>query len=402
MPNNWKTFKLSEVIKIIGGGTPKTSEANYWNGNIPWLSVKDFQGERKFVYETEKNITEEGLKKSSTKLLPKDAIIISARGTVGELGVLAKEMTFNQSCYGILPNDNIDNEYLYYLLKQKVNEIQSLSYGSVFDTITTKTFEGLNVKFSENITEQQSIAQILSTIDDKIENNLAINKTLEEMAMALYKHWFVDSVNDDWEKFYLKDLIEIKGGFSYKGKFIGKGDSLLLGMGCVSYNERFVSSGARLYSGECNVSNYVEPGEIVLATRQQSDNLPILGQPARIPKSLLGNKIIVGTNLYRVINKSNMSNSLLFQLLKSKEYGEHVLANASGTTVRMITKDVIELFELALPSQHLIHEYDEKISSISENIEQNTIENQTLTQLRDTLLPKLISGEVRLKEFRKN
>ena len=146
MPNNWKTFKLSEILKIIGGGTPKTSIPEYWNGNIPWLSVKDFQGEKKFVSETEKNITELGLSKSSTKLLPKGAIIISARGTVGELAVLEKDMTFNQSCYGLLPNERTNADFLYYLVKQKIRELQGLSYGSVFDTITTKTFDNLHVQ----------------------------------------------------------------------------------------------------------------------------------------------------------------------------------------------------------------------------------------------------------------
>ena len=179
MPNNWKTYKLSETLKIIGGGTPKTSTSEYWNGDIPWLSVKDFQGEKKFVSETEKNITELGLSKSSTKLLPKGAIIISARGTVGELAVLEKDMTFNQSCYGLLPNERTNADFLYYLVKQKIRELQGLSYGSVFDTITTKTFDSLYVQIP-NLKEQKAIANILSAIDDKIENNLAINKTLEE------------------------------------------------------------------------------------------------------------------------------------------------------------------------------------------------------------------------------
>jgi len=94
-------FKLSDVINLIGGGTPKTSVAKYWGGNIPWLSVKDFNNDSRYVYTTEKTITEDGLKNSSTRLLDVDDIIISARGTVGELAMIPFPMAFNQSCYGI-------------------------------------------------------------------------------------------------------------------------------------------------------------------------------------------------------------------------------------------------------------------------------------------------------------
>ena len=112
----------------------------------------------------------------------------------------------------------------------------------------------------------------------------------------------------EWKEYKLGDLITIKGGFSYKGEFIGKGTTLLLGMGCVSYTENFLYSGARLYAGATPDSFIARSGDIVLATRQQSDNLPILGAPAIIPKSLNGKRVIVGTNLYKVENKSQVNN----------------------------------------------------------------------------------------------
>lgn len=112
----WKEYKYTDCALIIGGGTPKTTEKKYWNGNIPWLSVKDFCGEAKYVYTSEKTITALGLKNSSTKLLNKDDIIISARGTVGEIAMIPFEMAFNQSCFGIRANKNlITPDFLYYL-----------------------------------------------------------------------------------------------------------------------------------------------------------------------------------------------------------------------------------------------------------------------------------------------
>src|SRR5690606_17560574 len=135
----------------------------------------------------------------------------------------------------------------------------------------------------------------------------------------------------------------------YKGKFIGSGESLLLGMGCVSFTDRFLHSGARSYSGEFPDKHLIMPGEIVIATRQQSDNLPILGYPAMVPDEYSGKVVIVGTNLYRVQNDSTLENWVLFQLLRSNNYRVHIKSNAKGSTVRMITKDAVESFTFYLP-----------------------------------------------------
>ena len=392
MAKNWKTHKLSEVIKIIGGGTPKTSEPKYWNGNIPWLSVKDFQGERKYVYETEKTITEEGLKKSSTKLLPKDSIIISARGTVGEMAVVGKEMTFNQSCYGILPNEKINNEYLYYLLKQKVIELQGLSYGSVFDTITTKTFDGLNVIIPENLQEQQSIASILSAIDDKIENNLAINKTLEEMAMTLYKHWFVDFgpfqdgefieselglIPKGWEVVCLQDVSTLTAGGDKPKNF-----SSVLNEECQIpiYSNGITNDGlygytdiARINDESITVSARGTIGFVCLRTQPF---LPIVRLIAVVP------------------NKNIISCKYLFYWLKN----QNIIGN--GTTQQQLTVPDFKDTKVLVPKIELIVFFTETVNPYYEKINSNIKENQSLTQLRDTLLPQLISGTVRLKEFR--
>ena len=101
MPKGWAWCKLGDIGEIIGGGTPSTSIEEYWNGEIPWLSVKDFVSATKYVYDTEKYISELGLLNSSTKLLEKDDIIISARGTVGAMAMIPYPMCFNQSCFGL-------------------------------------------------------------------------------------------------------------------------------------------------------------------------------------------------------------------------------------------------------------------------------------------------------------
>ncbi len=185
-------YKLSDIMDIIGGGTPKTSKREYWDGPIPWLSVKDFNNEYRYVYETEKSITQAGLENSSTKMLSRNDIIISARGTVGELAMIPFPMAFNQSCYGLRAKETIvDSEYLYYLIKHNVIVLKNNTHGSVFDTITRDTFDGIEVDVP-SLEIQKKAASILRDFDDKIELNLMINNNLpphqRETLIAAKRH----------------------------------------------------------------------------------------------------------------------------------------------------------------------------------------------------------------------
>lgn len=171
-------YKLSEIMDIIGGGTPKTSKPEYWNGDIPWLSVKDFNNNYRYVYETEKTITQAGLDNSSTKMLKHNDSIISARGTVGEMAMIPFPMAFNQSCYGLRAKEGIvDAEYLYYLIKHNVVVLKKNTHGSVFDTITRDTFDGIEVELP-SLQKQKKVAAILRDFDDIIEVNQKINDNL--------------------------------------------------------------------------------------------------------------------------------------------------------------------------------------------------------------------------------
>ena len=160
---------LSDLVDVIGGGTPKTTEESYWNGSIPWLSVKDFCGDKKYVYNTEKSITVEGLNNSSTKLLHKDNIIISARGTVGELAMIPYDMAFNQSCFGLIPKGNNDPHFVYYLLKDKVRSLKSQAQGSVFDTITKATFDRIECADYSEEDQRRILHPFFSRPQDRVE-----------------------------------------------------------------------------------------------------------------------------------------------------------------------------------------------------------------------------------------
>ena len=142
LPAGWKETTLGDIVEIVGWWTPKTSEPQYWNWNIPWLSVVDFNNDNRRVYYTEKTITEEGLKNSSTKILNEWDLIISARWTVWALAQLKRDMAFNQSCYGIKQLDGVsDKNFLFYLLKNSISFLSRNVHWAVFDTITRETFD---------------------------------------------------------------------------------------------------------------------------------------------------------------------------------------------------------------------------------------------------------------------
>ncbi|MDW1977236.1 restriction endonuclease subunit S [Vibrio sp. Vb1980] len=177
IPEGWKVSSLSELIKLTGGGTPKRSEEAYWNGDIPWFSVKDVPtGSNVFVVDTDEKITELGLKKSSTKLLPKGTTIITARGTVGKLALVGTDMCMNQSCYGIRGKE-VGDYYNYFNLKEAVSTLQRNTHGAVFDTITTKTFDTYSMAFSGAELANEFdvlVAPLLQKIEANVRQNIEL------------------------------------------------------------------------------------------------------------------------------------------------------------------------------------------------------------------------------------
>ncbi len=169
---DWEEKPLSDCIMLIGGGTPKTAEARYWNGNICWLSGGDIANNHKgFVLTTEKSISEEGLNHSSAKLLPENATVVSARGTVGKYCLLSKPMAFSQSNYGIIPKYDNCFFFTYLLITYYIDELQSAAYGSVFDTITTKTFEGVNAALPQDKDFIIEFEKMVEPYFSKMKNN---------------------------------------------------------------------------------------------------------------------------------------------------------------------------------------------------------------------------------------
>lgn len=170
LPKGWRKGNVLEIATLLSGGTPKTSEPEYWDGDINWISAKDItSSNNQFIIETEKKITELGIKKSAAKLLPTFTTIISARGTVGNFCILPKEMAISQSNYGLKSNSNFDF-FLVLLVKDMILMMKAFAYGAVFDTITTRTFQAMEITIPDNQTIEE-FEELIRPIYSKILTN---------------------------------------------------------------------------------------------------------------------------------------------------------------------------------------------------------------------------------------
>jgi type I restriction enzyme S subunit len=185
IPAGWEALPLSQMVQLTGGGTPKRSNSEYWDGEIPWFSVQDAPAEGDvFVVDTHEKITQLGLDKSSTKLLPIGTTIISARGTVGRLALTGVEMAMNQSCYGVLGMNGIGRYFNFFNLQRAVGLLQQNTHGAVFDTITQQTFETVKCIKPTNLI-LSGFEMIISPLMATTHNNLHQRTTLTHLRNTL-------------------------------------------------------------------------------------------------------------------------------------------------------------------------------------------------------------------------
>jgi len=385
-----KQISISDIIELIGGVTPKTNRADYWNGDIPWLSVVDFNTGRKYVFETEKKISQLGLKNSSTKLLNMGDLIISARGTVGIVAVLGKPMAFNQSCYGIRANDLSTNDFVYYLLKDRVSNFHQVSHGGVFDTITRDTFREISISLPP-LEEQKAIASILSSLDDKIDLLHRQNKTLEAMAETLFRQWFVEEAKEDWEEITLYDTIELIGGGTPKTSIntYWKGDIKWLAGGDIAANHKSIlisSEKCISKEGLNNSSAKLLPKfSTVISARGTVGKYCIISEPMAFSQSNYG-------------IKPKYKDCYFFTYLLINNAVEELQLAAYGSVFDTITTNTFKSHFVSLPNEETILNFEKQVETYFLKILNNQNQIQTLTSLREIVLPKLMNGEVHVEK----
>ena len=383
--------KLSDVVTIISGGTPKTSVKEFWDGDIDWLAVADFNSSNRYVSSASKKITELGLNNSNTKMLEKGDLIISARGTVGAIAQLTKPMAFNQSCFGLRGKKNkLETDYLYYWLKNYVDVLLNKSQGSVFNTINLSTFDDIKIELP-TIADQCKISNFLTLLDDKIQINNQINQELEAMAKTLYDYWFVQfdfpdqngkpykssggkmvynqdlkrEIPEGWGVEKLSHFLTIKNGKDHK--HLQNGEFAVYGSGGIM----------RM------VTEYLYSGESILFPR----------------KGTLNNVMYVNEKFWTVdtmfYSEVNKNNSALYVFYSVKDIDFNKLN--TGTGVPSMTSSILYDLNIIVPEENILEKFNTIVKQNYETIKLNSIQNQELTQLRDWLLPMLMNGQVKVE-----
>lgn len=366
----WTEHRLSDVIELIGGGTPKTTVEEYWNGSIPWLSVVDFSGDSRYVSHASKSITQLGLENSSTKLLNPGDLILSARGTVGELAQLTAPMAFNQSCFGIRSNfDGLSQNYLYYLLLTVIGELRQNSHGSIFSTVNRKTFESVDIVLPP-LEEQERIAGILGSLDDKIEANTRLIQTLDSLGEAATRK-YLKSVQKTQK---LNDIAHIVMGQSPKGETLNtEGSGVLFFQGKKDFGFR-----------------YPTPRTYTTAATRMAEPLDILFS-VRAPIGALNRSVeacCVGRGLAAIRSSCGQENTLFYTLKTNPNLWEKF--EGEGTIFSAINKKGLSELDIPFSETAISNGVEDFLTSVEQEIFSLEQENLQLAETRDALIKRLI------------
>ena len=400
----WKEVTLSELGTIVGGATPSTKITSFYDGNIPWLTPKDLSvNDNKYIFRGERNITEEGFKSCSCKMLPKGSILFSSRAPIGYVAIAANDMCTNQGFKSVIPNDETDSEFLYYLLKYNKNNIASQGSGTTFAEVSGKTMKEIEVVVPKEKDDQRRIASILSSLDRKIELNNKINADLEEMAQAIFKNWFVDfepfkdgkfvnselgMIPEGWKVGTLTDVIKLMPGGTPKTSeplywdngtipFFSPKD--VNGVYCFTTEKHITETGLN----KCS-SNLYPKDTIFITCRGTVGKVCLTACDMAMNQSNYAIKAIDG-----------YSQCYVFFLVKSVV--ERLIKKSNGAVFSAITsKDFDE--EIFIPSQKAVEDFTNVIDGFFRRIFTIGTENSRLSLLRDTLLPRLMSGEIEVPE----
>ena len=382
--DGWREVRLGDVMKIIGGGTPKTNIPEYWNGDIPWLSPPDFTDSSRWVDKSSKSITELGLKNSATKLLRQGDVIISARGTVGALAQLRKPMTFSQTNYGLRANPElINNTFFFYMLKEKIRNLKHFSHGTVFDTITTKTFDQINILLPP-LPEQKAIAEVLSSLDDKIDLLHRQNKTLEGMAQTLFRKWFVEDADEEWKEKPLDEIANYLNGLACQ-KYPPNNLTDKLPVLKIKQLRSGIDENSDWVTSEVENKYIVKRGDVIFSW---SGSLMI--------KLWDGVKCVLNQHLFKV--SSDQYPKWYIYLWTKHHIDKFIqIAESKATTMGHIKRGDLSSSLVLVPSSQELSAMSDIISPLLEEMTLNFKQIHTLSNLRDILLPKLMKGAIKLR-----
>jgi type I restriction enzyme S subunit len=388
--SEWKTYKIIEFADVIGGGTPNTSIPEYWNGNISWITPRDLTGYRKtYISSGERNITEDGLKNSSSKILPKGSVLITSRAPIGYVAIADDEVCTNQGFKSLILNDQIANNlFIYYWVKNNNDFLNQMGTGTTFAEISGSVVKEIEINLPP-LPEQKAIASVLSSLDDKIDLLHRQNETLEKMAETLFRKWFVeDAIEHDVSQYNLGEFIE---SVSNTHKF--EDDKIVfLNTSDIYKGEILNDNLSDIYSLPGQAKKSIEKGDILF-----SEIRPANGRWAYIDFDV--KNYVVSTKLMVLRSKGILSQAIIYFYLTNPSTVEwlQMLAESRSGTFPQITFSQLNSLKINVPNNQNLKDVSNWCEISLKKILSNKKQIKLISKLRDTLLPKLMSGEVRVK-----
>jgi len=381
--NEWKKVKLGDIGEIVSGGTPKTSVKEYWNGNISWLTPKDFSNKNyKYWNKGERNITKEGLKNSSAKLLPKGTVLFTSRAPIGYVGISDTNLCTNQGFKNIIVNEENSNEFIYYLLKFITPQIINIAGGSTFKEISATALRDFEVYIPKSKKYQEKIAKILSDIDAKIELNNKINNNLEEQAQLIFKNYFITFNHflglkpSHWRNLTLEKIATLIAGGDKPKNFSNlktkKFNIPIFSNGIINDGLYGYTDIPKILNESVTVSARGTIGFICL---REEPYVPIVRLISIIPQ------------------KNIISAKYIYLWLKT------INIQGTGSIQQQLTIPEFKKTKILVPDEKIMKEFTNLINPLFEKIKNNQIENEKLTNLKNCLLPKLMNGEIDVEKI---
>ena len=385
-------MKIEDICtRICSGGTPKSGKAEYYeNGTIPWLNTKEINFNR--IQATETFITEEGLNNSSAKWIKPHAVIVAMYGaTAGRVAVAEAPLTTNQACCNLEVDETIaDYRYIYYWLKQNFDSIAGLANGGAQQNLSAKVIRQIEINLPDLI-KQRSIANFLDSFDSKIETNAKLNGYLDEYIDATLRNMLNQQ---EGAEVSLGDYLYIKGRIGWKG---------------LKKSEYLSDSNYRIINGESLTMSGIDWNKAGYISKERYDESPeimleigdillskdgTIGKIGYVDELERPTTVASGIFVIRNLRKDVLSTHFVYYLLKSRLFKAFIASRTEGSVIpHLYQKDFVE-FLFPLPPIDVMKKFDKLTGPMFQQTIVNAHENKRLAELRDALLPKLMSGEI--------
>lgn len=395
------TVRVGDLGKVITGNTPPRSNPELYGNYIPFIKATDISENEKYTYTPEEYYSEEGFRKYKTSLIPKHSTCVVTIGSIGKKMTMACQDCFiNQAMNAIIPNNDYDYEYVYYLLKNNIHKLKNLDSGTASgrENVSKSAFMGMELSVIKDKVTQKRIGSILSAYDDLIENNQKHIKLLEEAAQRLYKEWFVDlrfpghesvkivdGVPEGWNKVRLDEVTSVlKRGIS--PKYDENGEFTVINQKCIRKNIVDYSESRKQSKKYAEELQLQESDTVICST-----GIGTLGRVGQIYNVYQNSTFDSHVTLVRA-NKL-IGKQFLFWSLKLLQPYLMSLGKGSTNQQELYKSDLAACF-LLLPEEYIMNAFERQAQELHDTIAVKTKQISSLREARDRLLPKLMSGEI--------